>query len=103
MGTLQIRARAELELRRRKQQGINVKQREPFPAWRDFCLEVFPNYYRDNFGERHTQFWQHIERIGVENNLPALIAIWPRGSGKSTTMEGAVARLGAKEVRRDCW
>lgn len=99
----QIRARVEKERRRRQREGVKVKQREPFPAWRDFCLEVFPNYYRDNFGERHTQFWQHIEHIGIENNLPALIAIWPRGSGKSTTMEGSVARLGAKEVRRYCW
>lgn len=98
-----LRAKAELERRRRSLSGIVVKQREPFTVWRDFCLGVFPHYYRDNFGDRHLQFWDHIEQIGNGSPLPALVAIWPRGSGKSTTMEGAVARVGAKDARRYCW
>lgn len=35
--------------------------------------------------------------------MPALVAIWPRGSGKSTTVEGAVVRVAAKRARRYGW
>lgn len=77
---------------------------DPFGAdWRAWCLDVFPQYYSDNFGERHRLFWEHIEQIGETSNLPALVAIWPRGSGKSTTVEGAIVRMAAKRVRRYGW
>lgn len=34
---------------------------------------------------------------------PAGIFLWPRGSGKSTTAETAVVRVGARKARRYCW
>lgn len=78
-------------------------QADPFTDWRDWCLSVFPQYYHDNFGERHIAFWEHIEKIGEVEHLPALVAIWPRGSGKSTTIEGAIVRIAAKRAKRYGW
>lgn len=77
--------------------------RDRFAGWRDWALALFPNHFRDNFGQRHLDFWEYVERIGEEDHLPALVAIWPRGSGKSTTVEGAVARIAVKRARQYIW
>lgn len=78
-------------------------QADPFLDWREWCLSVFPQYFADNFGDRHRYFWEHIDQIGEGSSLPALVAIWPRGSGKSTTVEGAIVRVAAKRARRYGW
>lgn len=71
--------------------------------WRPWCLNIFPDYFDDNFGERHEAFWEHEESIEPDNVVPAGIYLWPRGSGKSTTAETSVVRVGARKARRYCW
>lgn len=81
----------------------DLDQHPLFADWRAWCLGVFPQYFKDNFGSRHNEFWAHAELIGEVPDLPAVVALWPRGSGKSTTVEGAVIRIGSKRARRYAW
>jgi hypothetical protein len=75
----------------------------PPSHWREWCLKLFPDYFQDNFGARHETFWDHVDSIKDGDMPPAGVFIWPRGSGKSTTAETAVVRIGALDIRLYCW
>lgn len=74
-----------------------------YDGWRDWLTGTLPGYFRADFCERHVSFWDFIERVGVDKQLPAMVALWPRGSGKSTTAEASVVRIGAKRARQYVW
>lgn len=52
------------------------------------------------FGEHHTDFWDWVWALKRSTLPPALVAIWPRGGGKSTSAELAGAMVGALGSRR---
>lgn len=73
---------------------------KPPEDWREWLTTLFPNTFKAEFGQRHIEFWQHIESIDETGKPPAFFAVWPRGGGKTTTAETAAVRLGAKGTRK---
>lgn len=61
---------------------------------------LFPNQVYGGFGERHHAFWSWVWAIQPNVRSSPFVAIWPRGSGKSTSAELAVCMLGALEKRK---
>lgn len=71
----------------------------PPDHWRDWIPTLFPALDKP-FGERHEEFYNHIDSIRPGVKPPAFFAIWSRGGTKSTSAEVANVRVGAKEVRK---
>lgn len=51
-------------------------------------------------GEHHQEFWKWIDSLEPSNQVPAFIACWPRGGGKSTTCELGAVRVEQRQSRR---
>jgi hypothetical protein len=69
----------------------------PWPAW---LAQHAPGYVRAGFAPRHESFWDWVWAVQAGERPPPLIAIWPRGGGKSTSAELATAALLVRGVRR---
>ncbi len=67
--------------------------------WREWLEEMFPGSVRAGFGDHHRAFWQWLWDIG-QDRPPPFVGIWPRGGGKSTSVELGVTALGARDIRR---
>ena len=69
------------------------------------CLFT-PHFCRPNnnqvipLAERHLDFWRWVFALRPGRAAPAFVSIWPRGGGKSTSVELAVAHLARKQTRR---
>lgn len=59
----------------------------------------FPQYLTHGFAPHHEDFWAFVWTIELGVWADAFIAIWPRGGAKSTSLELAVAALGARGKR----
>ena len=72
--------------------------------WREWVAQLAPETTRFPFADHHVEFWDWIWSIsvGVPPDPAAFAAFWPRGHGKSTSAELAVASLGARRKRRYC-
>jgi hypothetical protein len=96
--SLQIRARAELELRRRRSPVTLF-----LDDWEDWLKRLFPAYVTKPFAARHVDLWEWVERLQPGVKQPAFVAIWPRGGAKSSSAELACVRLGARKTRKYIW
>lgn len=88
----------KLKVRAEKRLTPNV-ERDPF-VWQ---LKVFPNMKMAKPSYRHKELWRWIESIRQGERPNPFVAIWPRGSGKSTTAEIATTYLGAFGERFYGW
>jgi hypothetical protein len=52
------------------------------------------------FGPHHQEFWSWVWSLQRGIAPPAFVGIWPRGGGKSTSVEMAVAAVGALRSRK---
>jgi hypothetical protein len=68
-------------------------------GWREWLRERFPSYVAAPFAERHIELWDWVWSLPIGERPPPFIAIWPRGGGKSTTAELAVAAVATKDVK----
>lgn len=69
--------------------------------WRDWLGKHFASYITAPFAERHARFWEWISDLEPGVKPPARVEVWPRGGGKSATVELGCAYLGASgEPRR---
>lgn len=68
----------------------------PLLQW---LADHFPTYIKKPFAERHLRFWRYIENLKPGVKPLPIAEIWPRGSGKSTTAELSVVRVGFKKTR----
>lgn len=66
-------------------------------SWREFCKKVFG---WDTFAPRHRQMWRWAEEVEYGQPLRPFIGVWPRGGGKSSSVQGIIAYLGAKRAIR---
>lgn len=69
----------------------------------EWCATVFPNLELAPGGERHKELWGWTYSLKKGERQKPFIAIWPRGSGKSTTAELSVVFAGATKKRRYAW
>lgn len=70
---------------------------EPLETW---LAAHFDDVLSAPMAERHRRMWNWLESLAPGVKPPALIELWPRGSGKSTTLELGVVRLGITLARR---
>ena len=72
--------------------------------WRVWRERFFPSTVQAGFAGRHERFWQWawaVEAEDVQAEPPRpYVAAWPRGGGKSTTLETAAVAWGARRRRR---
>ena len=68
----------------------------PTLGWRDWLATHFASYVSAPFAERHVRFWEWITALRAGVRPRPRVEAWPRGGGKSTTIELACAYLGAQ-------
>lgn len=89
---------AELEVRRRRRNNLQLNAPSD---WQQWCVTLFPKYFKYDFANHHVEFWEWVESIEREKKPDkAFVAIWDRGGAKSTSAETAVVRIGSKGVRK---
>ena len=69
------------------------------PVW-EWIQKHFPHVATAKPAQRHIDLWDWVERLKPGICPKAFIAIWPRGGGKSTSVELACARVCATLSRR---
>lgn len=72
----------------------------PPDAWQPWLTTLFPGYVRQGFAARHEALWKWVWVLAAGVRPQPLVAIWPRGGGKSTSAELATVVMGARRVRR---
>ena len=78
-----------------------VKRGPPVPRdWRRRIPLVFPRACTAPFAERHVQFWDWIDAIDEDSAPRPFTAFWPRGGGKSSSVELGVSDLGCRGKRK---
>lgn len=68
--------------------------------WRGWLAAVFGAYLRPPFADYHAEFWEWVWSLQAETAARPFVAIWPRGFGKSSSAEVAVAALAARDDRK---
>jgi len=71
--------------------------------WRTWVAKHFPHATSSPFADRHVRLWEWFEMLnrGVRP-VNARVELWPRGGGKSSTVELATTRTGARQARKFC-
>ena len=64
---------------------------------------VYPHLKLAPSGDRHFQMWEWAQNVQRGKRPRPFVAIWPRGSGKSTTAEIITTYLGAAGDRKYVW
>lgn len=79
---------------------ISSKPIDPPPDdWHGWLTTVFPSYFRGVFATYQADFWRWVWSINDGASHHPFVAIWPRGYGKSTSVEIAIAALAARGKR----
>src|SRR5690606_18824442 len=80
---------------------------DPTPApqaaalgWEDWVTTYFPRATSAPFAERHRRLWEWIDSLTPGVRPHARVESWPRGGGKSTSVELGIVRVGEKLSRR---
>jgi phage terminase large subunit-like protein len=74
--------------------------------WATWLTRLLPKYLSDKsgtlipFGEHHTDFWNWVWALQLDQRPQPFVGIWPRGGGKSTSAELAGAMVGALRKRQ---
>lgn len=63
--------------------------------WREWLYRHFRNYVTAEFAERHVRFWEWISSLQAKVKPRPRAECWPRGGGKSSTIELGCAYLGS--------
>lgn len=79
---------------------LTPKAPSHFEEW---IAAVFPHLQLAEMAPRHRELWAWAEAIKQGVRPPPFVAIWPRGSGKSTTAELLTVYLGAIGTRGYVW
>ena len=105
-------SRAEVErelLRELVADELGVRAGDPHHIPTDYeswLRELFADWLTDSSGrviplaEHHHEFWRWVWSVEKGTRPAPFVAIWPRGGGKSTSVELACVALGARRARR---
>ena len=88
--------------------GNLIKAERPYRAkmipvaddWQGWLADVFSGYIRPPYATYHAQYWQWLWSIEPNNAASPFVAVWPRGFGKSTSVEVGVAMAAARRTRK---
>lgn len=75
---------------------IDGSQRTP----NDWLKAYFPHVATAPLAPHHFKFWDWIESLKPGISPPSFVACWPRGGGKSTTVELGITYVGSRLSRR---
>lgn len=64
--------------------------------------QLFSKYFWFDFSPPHAELWAWANAIDEHGSPRPFVAIWPRGRGKSTTVEAVVADMAIRNVRHYC-
>lgn len=67
--------------------------------WREWLPEIAPHLSVDLMAPQHIELWDWIDSLRKDAIVPAFLADWPRGYGKTTTMRYAMARMAVRMER----
>lgn len=70
--------------------------------WRTRVPALFGDYFWFPFSPPHEALWEWENAIHADSAPRSFVALWPRGRGKSTTVEAAVADLAIRGARTYC-
>jgi hypothetical protein len=68
--------------------------------WRDWLATYFPAYVAMGFASYHVDYWNWMWTLNPGEPAAPFVGIWPRGYGKSTSVELGVAACAASRSRR---
>jgi hypothetical protein len=66
----------------------------------DWLKAIFHGYVTRPLSAYHREFWEWVWSIKAGLRSQTFVGIWPRGAGKSTSTELAIALLAARKARR---
>lgn len=72
----------------------------PPDDWQGWIAAVLPSYLWPPYATYHYEFWEWVWRIDAGDGIAPFVAAWARGFAKSTSVEAAIAMLGARQKRR---
>ena len=70
--------------------------------WRERIPAMFARYFWYPFSKPHAELWDWVNAIDKASSPRPFVAVWPRGRGKSTNAESAIADLGVRDARTYC-
>lgn len=68
--------------------------------WRTWLSALFPRHVNRGFAQHHREYWEWLWQIEPDSDAAPFIGIWPRGGGKSSSVELGCAALGLRGKRR---
>ncbi len=77
--------------------AIRARIEADYHTWLD---HAFPTYVSQRFAPYHEEFWEWVWAIKADTTPRPFVAIWPRGAGKSTSVELACAAVAGRETRK---
>lgn len=77
-----------------------VQEVKRVDAWEPWLKLLFPQFAGLPFSPGHVEFWEWVWKVSETNKPRPWVSIWPRGHGKSTSAELAVAALAARGKRK---
>jgi predicted phage terminase large subunit-like protein len=83
-----------------KKRGLSLPKPIAVGDWQEWLEKNFPSFVGSPMGERHVKAWEWMDSLRPGTRLPPEIFIWPRGGGKSTTVQLGCARVASKLSRR---
>lgn len=89
----EVRRQALLSRRRASPRRLGLAAGDDWQQWLQAC---FPSCFTADFAAHHEAFWAHVWAITPEVRPRPLVAVWPRGGGKSSSTEPATILLGVK-------
>src|SRR4051812_15308607 len=91
-----MKARAQLEMRRRqREREVQAAPHE----WKEWLNTLFPEYFSAGFAPHHDDYWEWNWSIKHGTRPRPFIGIWSRGGAKSTSAEVGAVRLGVTGQR----
>ena len=73
---------------------------KPPDDWQGWLASVFSGYVQRPYASYHEDYWRWLWAIEAGKPSAPFVAIWPRGFGKSTSVEVGCALLAARQTRR---
>lgn len=83
-------------LARAEREAMQLRKATSILPWRAWTAAHFPRHTDKPFAPRHVRFWEWLTTLERGVRPRPRVEVWPRGGGKSATIELACAYIGAQ-------